>query len=146
MRDIHRDVPIRDFVRPDGIVEVEVSARSGLLPPADYSGPTIEEVFIAGTQPTVFDQLEQFERRREPVLVDRLRTGLRNADFSLDNASGERFTTELDLSLNSGVPRDAGNSFDLGSSSSRSDRATSPSDGRDDSDDAGGQSGNPLLD
>ena len=54
-----------------GIVDVTVSARSGLLPPADYFGETIEEVFIAGTQPTEFDNLEAFEREQTPELVDR---------------------------------------------------------------------------
>jgi 1A family penicillin-binding protein len=41
------------FHRPDGIVSVPVSKRTGLLPSTRYEG-TVDELFIAGTEPTVF--------------------------------------------------------------------------------------------
>ncbi len=105
MKDIHEGLPPGEFVRPDGIVDVTVSTRSGLLPPADYTGTTIEEVFIAGTQPTEFDNLEAFEREQTPVLVDRLRNTLDGGDFSLDRPvnTGRR---QLDLSLELDIERD----------------------------------------
>lgn len=98
MKDIHRGLPSREFVRPDGIVEATVTARQGLLPPADYSGRTIREVFIAGTQPTQFDRSEQFAQQQAPELVSRLRTSLDRASFSLDS-SGPALHRQLDLSL-----------------------------------------------
>ncbi len=98
MKEIHQGLPQREFVRPDGIVEVTVSARSGLLPPADSTGQTIREVFIAGSEPTEFDRREQFEREQNPVLVDRLRSNLQSVSFSLDGAPST-IGRDLDLSL-----------------------------------------------
>jgi penicillin-binding protein 1A len=98
MKEIHRGLPQGEFVRPDGIVEVTVSARTGLLPPADSTGETVREIFIAGSQPTEFDRREQFEREQSPVLVDRLRSNLENASFSLDGTS-TNVGRDLDLSL-----------------------------------------------
>lgn len=140
MKEIHEGLPPGEFVRPDGIVEATVSARSGLLPPADYTGPTINEVFIAGSQPTEFDRLERFEREQTPVLVDRLRDDLYNASFSLDSEPSA-LSSDLDLSLE----------LDIGLSQSGQD--TPDSDVLDDEDDADGQrsetrdvGANPLLD
>ncbi|MFW5827190.1 MAG: penicillin-binding protein 1A [Alkalispirochaeta sp.] len=99
MRDIHQGLPVREFVQPEGVIELEVSARSGLLPPANYSGATVEEVFIAGTQPTEFDRLEQFNREQQPVLVERLRTTLDSRDFSLDSSPSRTSRPRLDLGL-----------------------------------------------
>jgi membrane peptidoglycan carboxypeptidase len=49
MREVSKDLPIEKFKRPDGLVEVEVDAFSGLRP-----GPgtvkTVTELFIDGTQ------------------------------------------------------------------------------------------------
>ena len=147
MRDIHEGLPKRQFVRPEGIVDVEVTARSGLLPPADYSGPTIQEVFIAGTQPTQFDHLEEFERRQEPQLVDRLRSSLENASFSLDGpAPAPR--PSLDLSLDTGGfgLDDQGPSGSSGSGTTDSGSDTGGSSGAG-SGTSGNDSGvNPLLD
>jgi penicillin-binding protein 1A len=101
MKEIHAGLPERQFVEPEGVIAMDVSARSGLLPSANYTGPTIEEVFIAGTQPTEFDRMEQFERDQAPVLVDRLRTGVQNASFSLDGGTSlDR--PSFDLSLDTG--------------------------------------------
>jgi len=43
--------PVRDFVRPEGLVDVEVCALSGQLPGPDCPH-RITETFIAGTEPT----------------------------------------------------------------------------------------------
>lgn len=100
MKDIHSGLPRREFVRPEGIVEATVTARSGLLPPADYHGSTVRELFIAGTQPTQFDQLERFEREQSPVLVGRLRSNLDRSSFTLDReVASFRRDLELDLDL-----------------------------------------------
>ena len=135
MKAIHKGLPVRQFIRPDGVVNVTVSARSGRLPPADYTGRTVDEVFIAGTQPTQFDRLEEFERRQAPELVDRLRTSVNESSFSLD---GEGFSLEdrLDLSLDTGGFSFSGDPLDTGSPAPSS----TPSD-------LGNETGgNPLLD
>ncbi len=98
MKQIHTGLPPGEFVRPDGIVEVTVTERSGLLPPADYTGSTIREVFIAGSQPTEFDRRDQFEREQTPVLVDRLRSNLQQTNYSLDGPTLP-VSNNLDLSL-----------------------------------------------
>ncbi|MFW6228981.1 MAG: penicillin-binding transpeptidase domain-containing protein, partial [Alkalispirochaeta sp.] len=147
MKDIHEGLPPREFVRPDGIVEVTVTERSGLLPPGNYSGSTVEEVFIAGTQPTEFDRLEEFERQQEPVLVDRLRSNLYNTSYSLDSAAPVT-RPDLDLSLELDLGDDQ---FDLdeevdleGIDSLSLDDADDDSGNRDERDPFSGA--NPLLD
>jgi membrane carboxypeptidase/penicillin-binding protein PbpC len=55
--------PIQDFARPDGLIDLDVCATSGLLPTL-YCPYTRREVFIAGTQPTQPDNLYQ------PIDVD----------------------------------------------------------------------------
>ena len=111
MKEIHEGLPPGEFVRPEGIVEQEVTARSGLLPPAGYTGRTIQEVFLAGTQPTTFDSLEEFERNQRPVLVNRLREDINTANYSLTSAEDELFTLDIDLDLTADL--DAGMDLEL---------------------------------
>ncbi len=59
---------VQDFTRPDGLIDLDVCATSGLLP-TPYCPYTKREVFIAGTQPTQPDNLYQ------PVKID-VATGL----------------------------------------------------------------------
>ncbi len=60
--------PVRSFARPDGLIDLEVCATSGLLP-TPYCPYTKRETFIAGTQPTQPDNLYQ------PIKID-VATGL----------------------------------------------------------------------
>ena len=60
--------PVQQFTRPDGLIDLDVCATSGLLP-TPYCPYTRREVFIAGTQPTQPDDLYQ------PVKID-VATGL----------------------------------------------------------------------
>jgi membrane peptidoglycan carboxypeptidase len=50
-----RDEPVVPFTRPDGFIEVSVCDKSGLLPTAHC--PTVTELFIPGTEPTVQDNI-----------------------------------------------------------------------------------------
>jgi penicillin-binding protein 1A len=155
MRDIHQGLPVREFVQPEGIVELEVSARSGLLPPANYSGRTVEEVYIAGTQPTEFDRLERFDQQQQPELVERLRTSLDGRNFSLDSSNSAQ-RPSLDLSLD--TSRFDSRSFDVtddeDSSESTETQTTEEdsADGPSEEDSGGSESNgsasgiNPLLD
>lgn len=130
MKEIHEGLPLREFVRPEGILEQEVTARSGLLPPAGYTGRTIQEVFLAGTQPTTFDTLEEFERNQRPALVDRLKDDISTANYSLTSDTDELFTLDIDLDLTI----DIGTPFDTDTSTTITDI---------NSDD---ETSNPLLD
>ena len=67
MKAVHQDLPIRQFDRPPtGLVDMEVSATSGLLPTA-YTKKTIDEIFLAGTEPKTFDEVDEYnaEPRRD---------------------------------------------------------------------------------
>jgi len=51
-----KNAPARDFERPEGLVDLDVCATSGLLP-TPYCPFTKREVFIAGTEPAQPDNL-----------------------------------------------------------------------------------------
>jgi penicillin-binding protein 1A len=69
MKEIHENLPPIEFERPPGIVERVVTERSGLLPTEDYRGATYTDYFIAGTEPTEFDTMQDFyDDQREQVV------------------------------------------------------------------------------
>ncbi len=53
----HRDLPIVPFSRPEGLVEVAVCQKSGLLPNGNC--PVTTELMIPGTEPTEEDRIYQ---------------------------------------------------------------------------------------
>ncbi len=119
MKEIHQGLESREFPEPTGgLSRVRVTARSGLLPTENYTGRVIEEVFLSGTQPTEFDTLEDFERNRQPVLVDRLRRSITNQNFSLSTGSPElgedlqQSSFDLDFTLDLNTELDLGNDED----------------------------------
>ena len=79
--------PVLDFVRPEGLVEVEVCALSGLLPDADCPH-RVTELFIAGTEP-----VETCSMHRR-IAVDRA-TGLRATAATPPDQVAERVYTML---------------------------------------------------
>lgn len=77
MRDVHQDLPPRRFAAPNnGVSYRQVTARSGLLPPAGYSGRVISEVFLSGTEPTEYDSVTLRENRQLERFGSRLRSTL----------------------------------------------------------------------
>jgi membrane peptidoglycan carboxypeptidase len=50
-----RDEPVAPFSRPDGLIEMTVCDKSGLLPTPQC--PTVTELFIPGTEPTQTDNI-----------------------------------------------------------------------------------------
>jgi membrane peptidoglycan carboxypeptidase len=52
------DLPLRDFPRPDGIVEAQVDAMSGLLP-GSLTRTTVTEIFATSNQPQQQDSLHE---------------------------------------------------------------------------------------
>ncbi|MFQ3620171.1 MAG: penicillin-binding transpeptidase domain-containing protein, partial [Spirochaetales bacterium] len=83
MKDIHANLPPKDFPKPEGIVNMTVTARSGLIPPPNYNLRTIQEVFIAGTEPKRFDDFHEFEEERNQITIERLRNALLPQDVPL---------------------------------------------------------------
>jgi membrane peptidoglycan carboxypeptidase len=51
-------LPIRDFPRPDGIVERQVDAVTGMLP-GPFTSQTVTEIFAASNVPTQIDDLHE---------------------------------------------------------------------------------------
>ncbi len=54
---VHEDQPIEIWQRPPGVSQMVVCETSGLLPTAHC--PTVNEYFVEGTEPTVFDNMYQ---------------------------------------------------------------------------------------
>lgn len=82
MKSINRDLPRIDFQKPaNGIVTLRVDADSGLLPTKD-SRKTVEEVFIAGTEPRRFDDLARYRRQRTKAIVRKLQNSAVIQGFS----------------------------------------------------------------
>ncbi|MEE8440653.1 MAG: PBP1A family penicillin-binding protein [Spirochaetia bacterium] len=97
MKEIHETLPPREFERPPGIVDVTITEESGLLPTEDYRGVTIEEIFIAGTEPTKFDTTEDFHDTRGARIA---------AEYSRTSSGGNSVATRLrELGLLSGSDR-----------------------------------------
>jgi len=79
--------PLREFERPDGLVEVEVCALSGLLPSSDCPH-RVKELFLAGTEPTGTCTMHK------RIAVDRT-TGLRATAATPPERIAERVYTIL---------------------------------------------------
>ena len=77
MKQIHDGLPPKEFTRPSrGIVEVQVTAETGLLPPPGYTGPVITELFIEGTQPRSYDTSQDYIAEQQEILLTRLQSKL----------------------------------------------------------------------
>ncbi len=75
MNEIHSGLDVPEFERPEsGIVEVEISEETGLLAHSDYSGPTREEIFMEGTEPTEYSPRESERMALESRQVSRLQS------------------------------------------------------------------------
>jgi 1A family penicillin-binding protein len=114
MRSILQGRPDKDFIQPNGLIRFEVCDLSGLIPTAACLN-TKTEWFIAGTQPTKFDNFYQFSDKSGIVLNLPIEArdwaksqGLRLLDSSNDagrlsltspiNNTTYKITTDLDLS------------------------------------------------
>lgn len=52
MREAHKGIPARDFVRPDGLVAAQICPETGLLHNPRCARQPVRELFIAATAPT----------------------------------------------------------------------------------------------
>jgi penicillin-binding protein 1A len=81
MKAVHKNLPAEKFVRPEtGLVEMTVSASSGLLP-TQYSKRVIKEVFLQGTEPKTFDEIDQYISENEQKIKDNLINSLIQTDL-----------------------------------------------------------------
>ncbi|MGO9412713.1 MAG: penicillin-binding protein 1A [Spirochaetia bacterium] len=81
MKEVHKNLPLKLFDRPEtGLVSVEVSATSGLLPTA-YTKKTIKEIFLAGTEPKTFDEIDEYNANRADTIEQNLRKSLINSSM-----------------------------------------------------------------
>lgn len=119
MKAIHEGLPPREFEEPgEGLVRVEVSRQTGLLPTENFSGQVIEEIFVAGTQPRQFDQRYEFEREQEDRLVDRLRQDLATRDLGLQSletaTTPSRSAEPLEFRLDFELPEEEDGALEFG--------------------------------
>lgn len=61
MATYHQGLPVETWLRPAGLIDVEVDAVSGLLP-TEHSPATVRELFLAGTEPKIKDNVHQVYR------------------------------------------------------------------------------------
>ena len=102
MADYHEGLEARDFPRPArGITEVEISARSGLLVPENFTGPTLREIFISGTEPTEFDTTAQQEAEQNERLLGRLSNQLNSGGLDVGSPLRDIQTVNRTISLDS---------------------------------------------
>jgi penicillin-binding protein 1A len=107
MKDIHAGLAPREFPRPsDGLIDMSITARSGLLPPAGYRGRVIKEVFLAGTEPHRFDDLEDFEQERDTIATERIHKTLLPQELSLEGATLGQNGLSIDKSALPGLSID----------------------------------------
>jgi penicillin-binding protein 1A len=87
MKEIHRGLPLEQFPVPDsGLVWVNVSATDGLLP-TQYTRRVIKEVFLLGTEPKTFGEIDQYNAQRGQDIEDNIRTNLLQG-LPADDGSG----------------------------------------------------------
>ena len=84
MKSIHKNLPPERFVRPEtGLVDMTVSASSGLLP-TEYSKRVIKEIFLAGTEPRAFDEIDEYIEINRQKLEDNVRNTLTHVELPPD--------------------------------------------------------------
>ena len=94
MKVVHKDLPVKRFTRPEsGLSEVVVSATSGLLPTA-FTKKTITEIFLSGTEPRAFDEIDEYNASQTDNALETLRNSLlNNPDFSNTNDTNPQTDT-----------------------------------------------------
>jgi penicillin-binding protein 1A len=84
MKAVHKNLPAERFVRPEtGLVEMTVSASSGLLP-TEYSKKVIKEIFLAGTEPRAFDEIDKYIWENQQKIQDNIISSYLQTDSTPD--------------------------------------------------------------
>ncbi|MDT8299807.1 MAG: penicillin-binding transpeptidase domain-containing protein, partial [Spirochaetaceae bacterium] len=97
MKNIHEELPRIPFPRPEnGIVEVDVDRRTGMLPEKDTPEEFLRrEVFIAGTEPRSTSNLARFENERTEEQVIKIAVDSSLTNLNDDNSTSAAFTRDL---------------------------------------------------
>lgn len=96
MKAIHEGLPIKQFYKPEtGLVEVEVDADTGLLP-SKFSKDTINEIFLAGTEPTEVETYHENRDYRNSYYSDKMLTTISYGSYD----AGLNLTIEDPLKQN----------------------------------------------
>ncbi len=94
MKAVHKDLPVKRFTRPEnGLSEVVVSATSGLLPTA-FTKKTITEIFLQGTEPRAFDEIDEYNATQTDSSLETLKNSLLNNPAL--NGSGDSVSPPTD--------------------------------------------------
>ena len=90
MKLVHKDLPVKRFARPEsGLSEVVVSATSGLLPTA-FTKKTITELFLSGTEPRAFDEIDEYNATQTDSALETLKNSLLgNPEFNGTGDTGQ---------------------------------------------------------
>ncbi len=68
---INSQLPVKQFTKPStGLVEMKVCEESGALP-TELCTETIDEIFLAGTEPKTFCPIHAFEHSREETMTQK---------------------------------------------------------------------------
>jgi penicillin-binding protein 1A len=101
MKAVHANLAPRRFTPPDGgITWVDVVPKSGLLPPPDYTGKTVREIFKVGTEPHDFDELTKKEEEQQARLLQDMQIQLGTGMGSVDASDLPDLNLDFDLKLN----------------------------------------------
>ena len=103
MKAIHQGLEPIEFEKPDsGLVTMRVCSTSGLLP-TQFCDHTVEELFIAGTEPKQLCDIHPFERERDEALVRKLQDSFMLEDFAIETEDGpsleEDILSDMDFGL-----------------------------------------------
>jgi penicillin-binding protein 1A len=84
MREIHMDLPAKDFIRPTtGIIDVTVCAKSGLLKTSACNEGEITLPFLEGTQPTQYCTLHGNTSFPVEIAIESMRSDTLSLDESI---------------------------------------------------------------
>lgn len=104
MKNIHADEEPIDFPRPaDGIVEMDIDRRTGMVPTEDAAEEQKRrEVFIAGTQPFEISPITAFEQERNRQQAIKISVDSSLTNVETDGASAAAYQRDLFAEL--GLP------------------------------------------
>lgn len=77
MKQIHANLEPKDFKRPEtGLVTAIICAKSGQLPTYACTDGTVEELFLAGTEPKTPCEYHEWQQERDDILLKRIQDSM----------------------------------------------------------------------
>lgn len=103
MKFYHKDLPIKEFPRPEDIVNVTIQAATGLLPEGHPQEKLITEVFIKGTEPT---QRSRFYQDLDDFYDSRLESLFENSTSIKTERALGNLSLNIPLDLKKAIPEE----------------------------------------